>query len=316
MKKASLGIGIAIALVSTIAYLFTMASPRFIESEDTREIMEPGSVEVEPNGSIHELAEVEEEKDNLRSLSEQAEAERATSAPPELSDSTGAAAPVPNAPVFNVVPEKRLIISKIIEGLPVADFFYTIPDRFKSGSDTVIKAGIANEVTEELLRRYRLQDKAKVIRSATRYEPLGTEILLWVSDDAFKVEPIGEAGKKPVIEGNEQIWSWNVTPLKAGSHDIIILAKLEVSPVDSDETYLFEYELYEETHQVSRSLAYSTGAFISNNDAQLLGLILAPGSLGAAISWWITRKKEKAKAEAQARALAAQKQKHRVGFIE
>lgn len=209
----------------------------------------------------------------------------------------------------------QAFVKKRTQEFLVGDFFYDIPEIFRAGSSSVIRVGVADKVTRELLERFNIEETAKTLPASVKYEPLGTDIELWVSDGA-KIEPIGQVGTKAVIPNNEPIWRWSVTPQKTGKHTVIVTVKVEVSLEGSEDTFIFDFEAYSKEHEVNRNLSYSLGTFFSKNQAQIIGLVLAPGSLGALLTWMFVRQQEKKrKALADAKALEKEPKTRTIGFL-
>ncbi|MEO0985359.1 MAG: hypothetical protein AAFY20_07410 [Cyanobacteria bacterium J06639_14] len=113
----------------------------------------------------------------------------------------------------------------IYENLIQGEFFHTIPKKMQVQQQLVIEAGVAEQVTEQLLSSLGITTPV-TITEREKYNPLGVEIRLIDSEEAFEIEDIS-TGRKAVITGYPELWTWSVTPLKPGSHELQL--EVEVS---------------------------------------------------------------------------------------
>ena len=138
------------------------------------------------------------------------------------------------------------------------------------------------------------------------YDPLGTEVILWGAKDAFDITAI-KGGVQTVIEGDEQLWSWRIKPLKAGKHLIVLKAKVQFIPEGRKEPIVREFVTFQEQRRVKVNVGYSFQKFAEANQGQIITLIVGPGSVAGIVSWLIIRN--------QARVAARAKAERQVGFI-
>lgn len=100
--------------------------------------------------------------------------------------------------------------------LEEGEFFHNIPSAGQVGQSFVVKAGVAENVTQAMLSSLGIKGPVTVEQEVL-YNPLQVDLVLSGSVENFLIEPIF-AGKKPVITNSTPIWGWSVTPLVPGEH--------------------------------------------------------------------------------------------------
>ena len=194
-------------------------------------------------------------------------------------------------------------VTGFINGLSSGDFFHTVPKELGVNTETIIQAGIAEKVSQELLDKLSATPEQEIIikRSVARYDPTGTEIVFWADEEAFDIDPI-ESGKKTIISGDEQLWSWRIKPLKAGEYFIILKAVVEVRIQGSEKEYPSrEFVLFREKRRVRGNLVYSFRQFAANNPGIAISSVIGSGSLGGLVGSFIARRQAELKAEAESK---------------
>ena len=194
-------------------------------------------------------------------------------------------------------------VTGFINGLSSGDFFHTVPKELGVNTETIIQAGIAEKVSQELLDKLSATPEQEIIikRSVARYDPTGTEIVFWADEEAFDIDPI-ESGKKTIISGDEQLWSWRIKPLKAGEYFIILKAVVEVRIQGSEKEYPSrELVLFREKRRVRGNLVYSFRQFAANNPGIAISSVIGSGSLGGLVGSFIARRQAELKAEAESK---------------
>ena len=198
--------------------------------------------------------------------------------------------------------EENAVIS-FINGLSLGDFFHNVPKELSVDVETIIQAGIAKDVSDQLLSQLSMTPNQEITieQSIARYDPTGTEIVFWADEKAFDIEPI-ESGKKTIISGDEQLWSWRIKPLKAGEYFIILKAIVEVRIQGSDKEYPSrEFVLFTEKRRVRGNLIYSSRQFAANNPGLAISSVIGSSSLGGLVGSLLARRQANLKAEAESK---------------
>ncbi|MBE9061506.1 hypothetical protein [cf. Phormidesmis sp. LEGE 11477] len=117
-------------------------------------------------------------------------------------------------------------VTSIYDRLVEGDFFHTIPTELKVEEPIVIKAGIADEVTKEILDSLDI-DEPISLEEITLYNPLNVELRLVGNPDMFLIEDIS-AGRKAVVANDADVWRWSVTPLLGGSYSLTLESTLSL----------------------------------------------------------------------------------------
>ena len=100
----------------------------------------------------------------------------------------------------------------LVEG----EFFHTIPETLTRNKSLIIEAGVAKQVTQELLSSLNIDGPVSVEQGAL-YDPLGVELqLTGIPSGDFKIETIS-GGQKAILNESPDQWKWNVIPLRTGS---------------------------------------------------------------------------------------------------
>lgn len=200
-----------------------------------------------------------------------------------------------HAAVLAIRKNEEEFLEKAIEDLSEGRFFHNIPEEMRAGHTIRIDGGIAENDINELLNKHAIASHIEIISAGFKYNPLETELELKLSPSKnFDVESIS-SGPKPVLSGDEPIWSWRVTPLKRGSYQIFIIVKINfVSPVDPEITRLYEPYILTKNCKVRADLIYSLQAFFSNDWKDVVPLLIGSTSVLGAAGFFIRQHKEKA----------------------
>ena len=149
----------------------------------------------------------------LSDLSDGFDVFRRDSQPDITASAAPEAAPPPAAMITQADSEREAQAEQIREyfdQLEEGDFFHNVPEEMQVNVETVIEAGIAKEATNLVLERLGLEEEDVTLRTdAVRYDPLGTEVILWADEDAFEVTPI-KGGQQTVFVEDQQIGCWRV----------------------------------------------------------------------------------------------------------
>ena len=191
---------------------------------------------------------------------------------------------------------EQALVQRFFETLDKGKLFHNVPQTMQVNVDSKIEAGISKRVTDKLLQRLEIEGDVTIESKPVQYNPLGTELILWASDDAFSVSPI-ENGRKTIFPGDEQLWSWWIKPLKAGNHPIVIKAVVEFQPQGSTQTYRREFISFEEYRIVRGNTRYSLQQLLQDNFGELVGVIVGSGIFGSLSGWWFASRQAKAKSQ-------------------
>ncbi|NER82584.1 MAG: hypothetical protein F6K42_24095 [Leptolyngbya sp. SIO1D8] len=131
-------------------------------------------------------------------------------------------APPPNSRATESTETSEL--NRIYEELIQGEYFHTIPKDMQVQQQLVIEAGVAGQVTEQLLLSLGINATATEIERGY-YSPLGVEIRLIGDKKAFEIEDIS-TGEKAVITKHPESWQWKVSPIKLGKHILRLEAKV------------------------------------------------------------------------------------------
>lgn len=120
-------------------------------------------------------------------------------------------------PVEESTNESKLSVA--YQRLVVGEFFHTIPSELQVNQPTLIEAGVAEKVTQDLLEMFDIDGPVSLAEGA-KYDPLSVELHLKGSNpEAFSIKEIS-AGEKTVIKDHPDIWLWSVTPLEVGEETL------------------------------------------------------------------------------------------------
>jgi hypothetical protein len=187
-----------------------------------------------------------------------------------------------------LTPEQRFqLIQRALERLPQGTFFHNIPSQMHVGQPIVIEAGVTEAVTDQLLRELQGQGTVKT-RDGIRYDPVGIDITLSANESDFNVRPMVAGKRSPIIDGEPEIWRWQVTPFKRDSHYITLIATVNLQVPELGHDYKREYVIYSEPVIVQGRLDYSLQQLIAKHWQSLLVGALA-SSLGV-FAWFLALK--------------------------
>ena len=160
----------------------------------------------------------------------------------------------------------------------------------QANKSAIIQAGITlDKIPSELSAIGNVE-----IRNNVSYDPLGIEIKLNVDEETFKVREIS-VGEKPIVSVSPELWMWEITPLKAGNHQMVILAVIKLKVPEIDKEYRRDIIVFSEEREVKVNYTYSLAKFTENNWKQVSGLIFGSGSLAWFLKWWFIEKVKKDK---------------------
>ena len=197
-------------------------------------------------------------------------------------------------PLVDEAPKNQLVpdtsdneFSVAYEHLITGEFFHTIPANTKIEQPVLIEAGVAEEVTQELLARLDVQGLT-TIEEGVQYNPLGVDLRLHGNSEAFSIEEIS-AGEKAVIKDYPDVWRWSVTPLKPGEQTLTLEAvvSLDDTPGSLQQSLL----LTEKTVSVEGSILNMWHLYLREHWKIILtlGSIVVFGFLASTISYFYYR---------------------------
>ncbi|MBI4739862.1 hypothetical protein HY772_10120 [Candidatus Woesearchaeota archaeon] len=165
--------------------------------------------------------------------------------------------------------QKEQAIQQTLDHLSKGKFFHNVPAQMQVNRPILIEAGITKEVTAQL--RQELQGQGGiVVREGVPYDPLGIDIRLSGDSADFKIQPIQQGKRAPIINDQPVIWSWQVTPLKRDIHYLTLIATVQVNVPELERSYSREYVVHPEPVMVKGRLDYSLQQFFINHWQSLI----------------------------------------------
>lgn len=187
----------------------------------------------------------------------------------------------------------QIAIDKAISILPLGEAFHNIPIEMVAGNTTIIEAGIGNNIKKEVQKE--LVGNGKVqINKKVHFNPFGVKMFLDVNKEDFKVRLLSDE-EQQITSKEPSIWRWEVTPLKAGQHLILVKATVEIKVPELDIVTKKTVEVFKAKRKVNVNWQYSVYQFITQNWKEATGLIFGTGSLAAFINWWLAKKEKREK---------------------
>lgn len=182
-------------------------------------------------------------------------------------------------------------INQALTQLSEGSFFHNVPDEMEVGIPVTIESGIAIGDVKAVLERHNLSGEF-LTETEVRYDPLGTELELIASSDAFDKEVISE-GRRYILPDDEPIWSWRIVPKKAGQHLIVIKVNVELISPLTGAVYPKEFTTFRQHRLVKVNYAQSIRSFASENWKEILTRIIGPGTVFGFVGWWVGNRRQK-----------------------
>lgn len=169
------------------------------------------------------------------------------------------ASKVPTAPM----PEQDSELSRAYQIVLEGELVHNIPQTAKIRDPFVVKAGLAEEVTESILKQLDINEPV-TIEQEISYRPLGVELTLVADkESAFEIQDISSR-RKVVITNHPGKWQWSVKPIKPGKHTLSI--QTGASLQDDDHSNEAKHKvLASQVVNVESSLQESLQILISDN---------------------------------------------------
>lgn len=183
-------------------------------------------------------------------------------------------------------------IEQALAQLDEGSFFHNVPAEMEVGVPITIESGIAIDNVKEVLERNNISADDFLMETIVLYDPLRTELELFLPSDAFSKEIIS-AGRKLILAKNEPVWSWRVIPKKSGQHLIIIKVNVKLTSPLTGEEYPKEFTTFHQHRLVKVNYTHSFRSFVADSWKDLLTRIIGPGTLVGFGAWWIKNRQEK-----------------------
>lgn len=168
-------------------------------------------------------------------------------------------------------PDLVMLLQEQIDKLPQGGLIFSAPIAMTVGVGQRVEARIIQETTDQLIEET-IQELEALGEPTLDTIPITTLMrvrLHSASPDTFSIKALNE--EEQILVGNENSWSWEVTPAKPGIHRLYLQVSIVLSnPADNSQTP-HDFPVQEKEVAVTINAMYSLQSFIGNNWQFLVG---------------------------------------------